>query len=146
MFLIGIPICPRSDRPLHAPRRQFLVLLFPRARLVPRRNACTEPALRLRALPWQPRLVIRTRLHREPFPRALWTIRSLSPGDRRALLLPRLSLRQSLRAVARVVLTRRMVRAHHLALDGPCGRCVSTICASTACWSAAAGRFFSAAA
>src|ERR1022692_512565 len=55
---------------------------------------------------------------------------SLSPGDRRPLLVPRLSFRQSLCAVTRFVRTCRMVRAHHLALVGPSGRYVSPICSS----------------
>ena len=46
------------------------------------------------------------------------------------LFLPRLSFRQSLRAVARFVLTCRMVRADHLALAVPSGRGVSPICPS----------------
>ena len=111
-----------------------------------RGNACAESDLRLRALPRQPRLVVRTRLHREPVPRALRTMGSLSAGDRRPLLLPRLSFRQSLRAVARFVLTRRMVRAHHLALAVRIRTPrIGNMPFSTACWSASAGHFFSAA-
>ena len=72
-------------------------------------------------------LVRGTRLHREPFSPALRTMGSLSAGDRRPLLLPRLSFRQPLRAVARVVLARRMVRAHHLALAVASGRSVPAI-------------------
>ena len=113
----------------------------------PARNACTESGLRLRALPRQPRLVHRTRLPGEPTPRALRTMGSLSPGDRRPLFLPRLSFRQSLRAVARLCprspdgsgspsRTGRLIRT----------RRIGNMLFSTACWSAAAERFFSAAA
>src|ERR1700683_4994229 len=119
---------PRPDHPLRHSRRLFLVLLFPRARLVSRRDACAEFHLRLCALPRQPRLVDRTRLCREPFPRPLRTIGSLSLSERRSLLLPRLSFRQSFRAVARLLLTRRMVWPHHLALVISPGRDVSPIC------------------
>src|SRR5262249_7539438 len=53
---------------------------------------------------------------------------SLSARDRRSLLLPRLSIRQSLRPVARFVLARRMVWAHHLTLALPSGCGVPPVC------------------
>src|ERR1700691_5069993 len=55
---------------------------------------------------------------------------SLSPGDGRLIFLPRLSIRQSFRAIARVVLSRRMVRALRGALVSPSGRRISPICPS----------------
>jgi hypothetical protein len=67
-----------------------LVLLFAHAHLVPRGNARTEPDFRLRALSRQPGLVRRTRLSGEPVPRVFWAVGSLSPSERRPLLLPRL--------------------------------------------------------
>src|SRR4051812_31370788 len=42
---------PRRNHSLHHSRRLFLVLLFPRARLVPCGNDCAESDLRLCSLP-----------------------------------------------------------------------------------------------
>jgi hypothetical protein len=61
----------------------------------PAATPAPESRLRLRALSRQPGVVRRTRLSGEPLPRALWTMGSLSLGDRRLLFLPRLSFRQS---------------------------------------------------
>ena len=61
---------------------------------------------------------------------ALRAMGFLSPGDASLVLLPRLSFRQSLRAVARFVVTGRMVRAHDLALAVASGCGVSPICSS----------------
>ena len=91
-------------------------------------TAAADSDLRLCPLPRQPRLVRRTRLPGEPFPRPFRTMGSLSPGHGPPLLLPCLSFRQSLRAVSRFVLTRRMVRAHYLALAVSSGRGIPAIC------------------
>jgi hypothetical protein len=76
----------RPDHYLHHPYRLFLVLLFPRARLVGRGDGCTESDLRLCPLPRQPRLVRRTRLPGVPLPRSFRTMGSLSPGHGPPLL------------------------------------------------------------
>src|SRR5438094_801090 len=54
----------------------------------------------------------------------------LSRGEPLSLLLPDLSFRQPLRAVARVVLAGWMVWAHHLTLAITSGRSVQAICNS----------------
>src|SRR5256885_14991665 len=95
---------PYSDNSHRGPRRLFLVLLFPRTRLVPCGNHCTKSNFRLRALPREPGLVHRTCLPGEPLSRALGKIGPLSAGDCGLLFLPGLSFRQSLRAVTRFVL------------------------------------------
>src|SRR3954462_7623049 len=73
---------PSRNYSLGDPRRLFLVLLFPRTRLVPCGNGCAESNFRLRVISREPGLVHRTRLPGEPIPRALWKIGSLSPDDR----------------------------------------------------------------
>src|SRR5579864_1606083 len=81
----------RAGHPHRYARGLFLVLLLPRARLVPCGNSFAKSGIRLRALPRQPHLVRGTRLRRAAVSHALRTVGSLSVDHRRPLLLPRLS-------------------------------------------------------
>src|ERR1700730_1635624 len=91
---------PRADHPLRNARRLFLVLLLPRARLVPCGNSFTQPGIRLCDLPRQPHLVRGARLPREAAACALRTMGSLTVGNRRPLLLLCLPVANPLRVVA----------------------------------------------